>query len=48
MREEREKKEEARTKAEANRGMLRELEMVINLRPKGGRPASTGSRIVSI
>lgn len=34
MKEEREKREEAREKADANRGMLRELEMVINLRPK--------------
>lgn len=34
MREERERKEVTREKTEANRGMLRELEMVINLRPK--------------
>jgi hypothetical protein len=34
MKEERERREEARDKADANRGMLRELEMVINLRPK--------------
>jgi hypothetical protein len=34
MKEERERKEVARERAEANRGMLRELEMVINLRPK--------------
>jgi hypothetical protein len=34
MKEERERREEAREKADANRGMLRELEMVINLRPK--------------
>jgi len=34
MKEEREKREVARDKAEASRGMLRELEMVINLRPK--------------
>lgn len=34
MKEEREKREQARESMEANRGMLRELEMVINLRPK--------------
>lgn len=34
MKEDREKRETAREKAEASRGMLRELEMVINLRPK--------------
>jgi hypothetical protein len=34
VKEERERREEAREKADANRGMLRELEMVINLRPK--------------
>ncbi|SPQ18751.1 37d58344-4215-4588-92a9-d891defec9b8 [Thermothielavioides terrestris] len=34
MKEERERREEAREKNEASRGMLRELEMVINLRPK--------------
>lgn len=34
MKEERERREEAREKADATRGMLRELEMVINLRPK--------------
>jgi len=34
MKEDREKREVARDKAEASRGMLRELEMVINLRPK--------------
>jgi hypothetical protein len=47
MREEREKKEVAREKAEANRGMLRELEMVINLRPKPRTNTSPG-RIVSM
>ncbi|KIH86728.1 proliferating cell nuclear antigen [Sporothrix brasiliensis 5110] len=41
MKEDREKRAEAREQADANRGMLRELEMVINLRPKGGRD-STG------
>ncbi|KAB5563615.1 Mysoin-binding motif of peroxisomes-domain-containing protein [Coniochaeta sp. 2T2.1] len=39
MKEEREQRAEAREKAEASRGMLRELEMVINLRPK----SKTGS-----
>jgi hypothetical protein len=34
MKEDREKREVAREKVEASRGMLRELEMVINLRPK--------------
>ena len=40
--EEREQRELARERAEANRGMLRELEMVINLRPKRATmPASS-------
>ncbi len=34
MKEDRERKAEAKEFADANRGMLRELEMVINLRPK--------------
>lgn len=34
MREERERKESAKQEMDASRGMLRELEMVINLRPK--------------
>ncbi|TPX16717.1 uncharacterized protein E0L32_003658 [Thyridium curvatum] len=34
MREDREKRAEVRERSEANKGMLRELEMVINLRPK--------------
>ncbi|KAJ9157880.1 hypothetical protein NKR23_g30 [Pleurostoma richardsiae] len=38
MREEREKRAELKEKAEASRGMLKELEMVINLRPNNGRP----------
>jgi hypothetical protein len=45
MREERERKELIREKAEANRGMLRELEMVINLRPRGQGNATTTGRI---
>lgn len=49
MREERERKELAREKAEATRGMLRELEMVINLRPKTHmRPGTSNGRIVSM
>jgi len=35
MKEERERKAEVKGHADANRGMLRELERVINLRPKG-------------
>jgi hypothetical protein len=34
MKEDREKREVSREKFEASRGMLRELETVINLRPK--------------
>jgi hypothetical protein len=34
MKEDRDRREEARERSEANKGMLRELEMVINLRPK--------------
>ncbi|EGS18085.1 uncharacterized protein CTHT_0061000 [Thermochaetoides thermophila DSM 1495] len=42
MKEEREQRELAHERAEANRGMLRELEMVINLRPKRATmPASS-------
>lgn len=37
MKEDRERRAEAREQADASRGMLRELEMVINLRPKIGR-----------
>jgi Mysoin-binding motif of peroxisomes len=47
MREERERRDEAKDKVEANRGMLRELEMVINLRPKIRTKTSPG-RIVSM
>lgn len=47
MREERERKEEARNRSEANRGMLRELETVINLRPKK-RMSAPVSRITSL
>jgi hypothetical protein len=41
MREDREKREVARERSEANKGLLRELEMVINLRPKPIEPAKT-------
>lgn len=47
MREDRERKELAKEKADATRGMLRELEMVINLRPKGRTNPAAG-RIVSL
>lgn len=51
MREEREKKESARESArergEASRGMLRELETVINLRPKK-RMSAPASRVTSL
>ncbi|CAK7202744.1 hypothetical protein SEUCBS139899_005471 [Sporothrix eucalyptigena] len=43
MKEERERRAEAREHADANRGMLRELEMVINLRPKGNRDSAGAS-----
>lgn len=42
MREERERRAEAKEKADANRGMLKELEMVINLRPN--RNGSSNNR----
>ncbi|OHW92357.1 vezatin domain-containing protein [Colletotrichum incanum] len=47
MREEREKREIAKEKADANRGMMKELEMVINLRPRP-RTGMNPSRIVSM
>ncbi|KAF6798843.1 proliferating cell nuclear antigen [Colletotrichum sojae] len=47
MREDREKREIAKEKADADRGMLKELEMVINLRPRP-RTGTTPSRIVSM
>ncbi|OLN88665.1 hypothetical protein CCHL11_01883 [Colletotrichum chlorophyti] len=47
MREERDRRELARESADANRGMLKELEMVINLRPRP-RTGTTPSRIVSM
>ncbi|KAL2757488.1 hypothetical protein ACRALDRAFT_2118323 [Sodiomyces alcalophilus JCM 7366] len=56
MKEDREKRETAKESAEATRGMLRELETVINLRPrKATRPRnnttptrSTGARITTL
>ncbi|KAK7459211.1 hypothetical protein CaCOL14_002840 [Colletotrichum acutatum] len=47
MREDREKREIAKEKADANKGMLKELEMVINLRPRP-RAGTNPSRIVSM
>lgn len=47
MREERERKEQAREKVDATRGMLRELEMVINLRPRPRTMPASG-RVVSM
>lgn len=54
MKEDRERRAELREKADANRGMLKELEMVINLRPtnKSDRrrtmPALNQNRVVSM
>lgn len=52
MREERERRAETRDKFEANRGMLKELEMVINLRPNKNRrqtlPPPNPNRVVSL
>jgi len=47
MKEDRVKRDSMRTKAEANTKMLRELESVINMRPRG-RAAQGGGRITSI
>ncbi|KKA26709.1 hypothetical protein TD95_004743 [Thielaviopsis punctulata] len=44
MKEERERRESLRDRAEANKGMLRELEMVINLRPRNRVSAPPASR----
>jgi hypothetical protein len=46
MRDERERRADAKERADATRGMLKELEMVINLRPRGSRN-STG-RVTSL
>ena len=48
MKEDRERKAEAREHAEANRGMLRELEMVINLRPKARADTTPGAERISL
>ncbi|KAM0594791.1 hypothetical protein ACHAQF_002127 [Verticillium nonalfalfae] len=52
MKEDRDRREETKRQSEANRGMLRELEMVINLRPRprtNTTPSRTApSRIVSM
>lgn len=55
MKEEREKREVAKEQNEASKGMLRELEMVINLRPRGlnrsrnnTTPSRTTTRVVSM
>ncbi|KHN95266.1 Proliferating cell nuclear antigen, PCNA [Metarhizium album ARSEF 1941] len=47
MKDERDQKAHARKQMEATRGMLRELETVINLRPKTGASAPPASRVVS-
>ncbi|CZT48032.1 uncharacterized protein RSE6_08679 [Rhynchosporium secalis] len=47
MKQDRVKREPTRTKAEANTKMLRELESVINMRPRG-RTGTGGGRITSI
>lgn len=52
MREDRERRAEMKEKADANRGMLRELEMVINLRPTKNKrqtmPPPNSNRVVSV
>jgi hypothetical protein len=48
MKEEREQRALTREKLEANRGMLRELEMVINLRPKRATMPAVGSSRLSL
>lgn len=52
MREERERRADTREKSDANRGMLKELEMVINLRPNKDRrqtlPPPNSNRVVSL
>lgn len=56
MREDRERRAEMREKADANRGMLKELEMVINLRPNNNKsdnrrrtmPPPNKARVVSM
>lgn len=52
MREDRERRSEMKEKADATRGMLKELEMVINLRPNKNKrqtmPPLSSSRVVSL
>lgn len=52
MKEDRERRAEMKEKAEANRGMLKELEMVINLRPTKNKrmtmPPPNPNRVVSL
>jgi hypothetical protein len=48
MREDREQKAQARQQMDATRGMLRELETVINLRPRNRTSLPLGGRIVSM
>lgn len=48
MREDREHKANARQHMDATRGMLKELETVINLRPRGRQSAPPSARVVSM
>lgn len=48
MKEEREQKAQARKDMDATRGMLRELETVINLRPKNRASAPPSDRVASL
>ncbi|KAK7737411.1 hypothetical protein SLS53_006484 [Cytospora paraplurivora] len=51
MREDRERRADMRVKSDASRGMLKELEMVINLRPNKNRqtlPPPSSNRVVSL
>ena len=48
MKDDREQKAEARRQMDATRGMLRELETVINLRPRNRASEPGGTRIVSM
>lgn len=47
MKEDRVKRESVKTRSEANTSMLRELESVINMRPRG-KTTPTGGRVTSI
>lgn len=48
MKDERENKARAKQQIDATRGMLRELETVINLRPSSSKRSSMGGRVVSM